>query len=51
MGQLLRHRKPEDGLVGRMYEYMNPYEIGIAFPLMIGHRSNIPPDLIRIEYR
>lgn len=42
MGKLLHHRKPEDGLVGRMYEYMNPYETEKEFPLVIGHRSNIP---------
>jgi hypothetical protein len=30
MGQLLHLRKPEDGLVGRRYEYMCPYETGIV---------------------
>ena len=26
MRQLLHHRQPKDGLVGRMHEHMNPYE-------------------------
>jgi hypothetical protein len=42
MCQLLHHRKPKDGLVGGMYEYMNPYEAEKEFPLMVGHKSNIP---------
>jgi hypothetical protein len=42
MRQLLHHREPKDGLVGRMYEYVNPDEAEKEFPLVIGHRSNIP---------
>ena len=41
--QLLHHRQPEDGLVGRMDEYMNPDEAEEEFPLVTGHRSTIPP--------
>jgi len=43
MRQLLHHRQPEDGPVGRMDEYMNPYQTKKEFPLVVGHRSNIPP--------
>jgi hypothetical protein len=35
--EFLHHRKPEDGLVERMYEYMNPYQAEKEFPLMVGH--------------
>jgi hypothetical protein len=42
MRQLLHHRNPEDGLVGRMYEYMNPYQAEKEFPLVTGHSLNIP---------
>jgi hypothetical protein len=42
MRKFLHHRKPEDGLVGCMYEYMNPYETEKEFSLVIRHRSNIP---------
>jgi hypothetical protein len=40
--QLLHHRKPKDGLVGHMDEYMNPYEAEKEFPLVTGHSSTIP---------
>jgi len=43
MGQFLHHRQPEDGLVGRMYQDMNPDEAEKDFALGIGHRLNIPP--------
>jgi hypothetical protein len=43
MRQLVHHRLPKDGLMGRMDEHMNPYQAEKEFPLMIGHRSNIPP--------
>jgi hypothetical protein len=42
MRQFLHHRKAEDGLVRRMYEYMNPYEPEKEFSLVTGHPSNIP---------
>jgi hypothetical protein len=42
MRQLLHHREPKDGLMGGMYEYMNPYEAKKEFSLMTRHRSNIP---------
>ena len=42
MRQLFHHREAKDGLVGRMYEYMNPYKAEKEFSLMTGHRSNIP---------
>ena len=38
MRQFLHHCKTEDGLVGRMYEYMNPYQAEIEFSLVTGHR-------------
>jgi hypothetical protein len=43
MRQLLHHRKAEDGLLGRMDEYMNPYQAEKEFSLVTGHISNIPP--------
>jgi len=43
VGQLLPHRLPKDGFMGRMDEHMNPYQAEKEFPLVIGHRSNIPP--------
>jgi hypothetical protein len=42
MRQLFHHRQPKNGLVGRMNEYMNPYEAEKEFPLVTGHRSTIP---------
>jgi len=29
--------------MGRVDEHMNPYQAEEEFPLVIGHRSNIPP--------
>ena len=50
MRQFLHHRKAEDGLLRRMYEYMNPYQPEKEFSLVTGHQSNIPPfDLNRIS--
>ena len=37
MGQFLHHCKPEDGLVGRMYQDMNPDEAEKDLSLVIGH--------------
>jgi hypothetical protein len=42
MRQLFHHREPKDWLMGRMYEYMNPYKAEKEFSLMTGHRSTIP---------
>jgi hypothetical protein len=43
MRQFLHHRNAEDGLLRRMYEYMNPYQSEKEFSLVTQHRSNIPP--------
>lgn len=42
MGQFLHHRKAEDGLLIRVYEYMNSYQPEKEFSLVTGHSSNIP---------
>ena len=41
-GEFFHHRQPKDGLVGRMYQDMNPDEAEKEFSLVIGHQSNIP---------
>jgi hypothetical protein len=41
--QFVHHRKAEDGLLRRMYEYMNPYQPEKEFSLVTGHQTNIPP--------
>jgi hypothetical protein len=41
--QFVHHRKAEDGLLRRMYEYMNPYQTEKEFSLVTGHQSNIRP--------
>jgi hypothetical protein len=42
MRQLLHHGQSKNGFMRRMDEDMNPYKTGKEFPLMTGHRSNIP---------
>jgi hypothetical protein len=42
MLQFLHHRKAEDGLLRRMYEYMNPYQSQKELSLVTGHQSTIP---------
>jgi hypothetical protein len=42
MPQFFHHGKAEDGLLRRMYEYMNPYQPEKEFSLVTGHKSNIP---------
>ena len=43
VSQFLHHRLPEDRLMGRVDEHMNPYQAEKEFPLMIRHKLNIPP--------
>ena len=50
MRQFLHHRKAEDGLLRRMYEYMNPYQPEKEFSLVTGH-NQIYLCLTRIESR
>jgi hypothetical protein len=43
MRQLVHHCLPKNGFMGRVDEHVDPDQSEKEFPLMIGHKLNIPP--------